>query len=263
MYFEFIYNKYFFLSFLPISLLSVFFWFLYFERSRKTKDPISIFLIAFLSGILSGLIIIIINKFLSINSFLLLFLEEFLKIMMAIVFLEFFKKRFKTLAGGVVFGFAVGLGFAFFENIIYLQKAYELYEFDPEFWLVFQGRFWSSTTLHATTTAVFGLFYSAAYLLQKLKTVKKSPLFFIFRLYSLRDLLQIFSLHIFRRHLVFFQLPSKKGHDCNAILAEGLFLSILIHFLFNFFIVTDFFIISFLITIGTAIFLKSRIRLIE
>ncbi len=145
-----------------------------------------------------------------------------------------FGKRFKTIAGGVVYGFAVGLGFAMAENLVYLAGVHNMMAFNADFWLAWQGRFWSSTVLHGVTMAIFGLFYASAYLS---KTVNKkgheSPLRAFWMPPSLGQAFDVLTLHVTREHLLFKHEKDLHGHYARAIVLEGLWLAILIHAVFN------------------------------
>jgi RsiW-degrading membrane proteinase PrsW (M82 family) len=120
---ELIQHEYFWLSFFPVSFLGIGFWFLFFERTRKKKDPLIIFLIAIFGGGISAFILsFLLQKFVLENPFLVIFLEELFKILFAVGIMEMFKQKVHTIAGGIIFGFAGGLGFAFSENLLYLMN---------------------------------------------------------------------------------------------------------------------------------------------
>lgn len=238
MFLDLIQHEYFWLSFFPVSFLGVGFWFLFFERSRKTKDPLMIFVVALMGGVLSALLLqIFLGKIPIENSTLTIWLEELFKLVCAIGVMEIFRQKFKTVAGGIVFGFAVGLGFALAENLFYLESVYnQSGEFSADFWLTFQGRFWGSTLLHGSTTAVFGLFYAGTYLSQTIfKNEEES---------ALKVLLAPFApLQSFRtltfpatRALLFLNReegPHLKKLTCRMILLEGAVLTFLLHWTFN------------------------------
>jgi len=228
-------HDYFWISFLPISFLGVGFWLLFFERERKDKDPLINFVIAMTAGVASAVAFASFGEKIGLQNFWGKIVgEEFFKIFFAIITMEIFKTRFKTVAGGVVYGFCVGLGFALAENIVYLTHTYEAADFSPNFWLVFQGRFWSSTLLHGITTATFGLFYAGAYLAHTVhKNDHESPLKALFPPFHKKNFFQIISFHISRKHLLFSHKPTLKGHFSRGVLFEGFLVANIVHAIFN------------------------------
>jgi len=235
MFLEVFAHEYFWLSFLPISFLGVGFWLLFFDRARKKKAPFSLLLLALGAGFISSIIFGIFGEYIYLtNWFGKIFWEEFFKMLIALCAMEIFKKRFKTVAGGVVYGFAVGLGFAMAENIIYLSRSYELSAFSPEFWLTFQGRFWSSTILHGVTMAIFGLFYASAYLSKMIaKKDHESPLKFFWNPPSLLTFKRILTLHVARKHLLFQSQNPLQKYYASTVVLEGFLAAVLIHVIFN------------------------------
>ncbi|NCP66796.1 PrsW family intramembrane metalloprotease [bacterium] len=235
MFWEVFTHEYFWLSFLPISFLGAGFWLLFFERVREQKDPIGQLFLAMGAGFLSTVAYASFGTLFGIESFLAqVWWEEWFKVMAAIVAMELFDKRFKTVAGGVVYGFAVGLGFAMAENLVYLTKIYSMTEFNADFWLTWQGRFWSSTILHGVTTALFGLFYASAYLSKTInKKANESPLSVFFKPLQKKQILEVLSLHVTREHLIVSHHKSYEGHSARAVVLEGLLLAVITHALFN------------------------------
>lgn len=235
MFYEVFTHEYFWLSFLPISLLGVGFWFLLFERSRKQKDPLILFVLAILAGGGSAMLFGFLGEFFGVEHWLAkVFGEEFCKMLCAIFIMEIFSQRFKTVAGGIVFGFSVGIGFALVENLVYLTSAYEMGTFGPEFWLVFQGRLWSSTILHGVTTAIFGLFYAGAFLAKTVyKGSHKSPLRVFFIPPSFQAMKNILTFHFTREHLLFKNQNTLEEHRARPIILEGFLVAFFIHVLFN------------------------------
>ncbi len=163
-------HEYFWLSFLPISVLGGGFWLLLFDRADDKKEPALKLILALLSGVLSAILFGIVATKLSLaNEFLKIAGEEFCKILFAILIMEIFRRRFSSPADGLIYGFSVGLGFAIFENLLYLASIFEISKFGDAFWLIFQGRFWTSLLLHSVSTAIFGLFYASAFLFTRNK----------------------------------------------------------------------------------------------
>lgn len=228
-------HEYFWLSFLPVSFLGAGFWLLFFERAREQKDPLAQLFLAMGAGFLATVLYSTFGMAIGLEHWLTqVWWEEWFKVMAAVVAMELFNKRFKTIAGGVVYGFAVGLGFAMAENLVYLAEVYQSFAFNAEFWLTWQGRFWSSTILHGVTMAVFGLFYASAYLSQTInKKAHESPLLVFLKPLSWQQLGRIFSLHVTRQHLLFKHHTSFAGHSARAVVAEGFLVAVIIHAIFN------------------------------
>lgn len=262
-------HDYFWLSFAPVSFLGVGFWLLFFDRARKQEDPLVLLYLALGAGVLSALLFLIWQDVLHIgapdvswgNLIAGAFLEELCKVILAIAVMEMVKARFHTVAGGVVYGFAVGLGFALAENILYLAAVYDTQAFTPTFWLAFQGRFWTSTILHGLTTALFGLYYAGAYLA---KTVHKqeleSPLRVFFVPPSWYSFTQIISLHVTRRHLLLSHHPTLHGHTARAVLLEGVLVCSFVHIIYNVGMQTGRVEFSFLLALLGMFFLRRKVE---
>jgi RsiW-degrading membrane proteinase PrsW (M82 family) len=265
MFFEVVMHEYFWLSFFPISFLGVGFWFLFIERERKKKDPLIIFFLALICGVISAFIFSLFEIFfLEKSLFIKVLGEEFIKCLFALLAMEMSKNRFETIAGGIVYGFSVGLGFALAENIIYLALQHDVSQFTADFWITFQGRFWSSTLLHGITMAVFGLFYAAAYLSPTLyKEKHKSPLRVFLKLPSLQQLKYILTFHISRRHLLFTQEIALEQHSSRSVLIEGFLVAVLLHFAFNLSLALSHIALAFGISLFMMLFLKNTIRTIS
>lgn len=235
MFWEVFTHEYFWLSFLPISFLGAGFWLLFFERVREQKDPIGQLFLAMGAGFLATVAYSVFGSIFTLEHwFVQVLWEEWFKVMAAVVAMEMFDKRFKSVAGGVVYGFAVGVGFAMAENLVYLTKIHSIAEFNADFWLTWQGRFWSSTILHGVTMAIFGLFYASAYLSRTVnKQAHESPLWVFLKPLSWQQLGRILSLHVTREHLLFQHHISFDGHTARAVVLEGLLLAVLLHAAFN------------------------------
>ncbi len=263
MFLELIQNEYFWLSFFPISFLGIGFWFLFFERSRKVKDPLNTFFLALLAGGLSALLLKFLSFWVTVTGSLEPVLyEEIAKIICAIGVMEMFKQKFKTIAGGIVFGFAVGMGFALVENLFYLESVHALYGFEIKFWLTFQGRFWGSTLLHGSTTAVFGLFYASAYLSKTLFThEKESALMVLLAPFDLKRFIKTLTFPVTRLILSDHTgKPHLEKFASRSILLEGFLIVIIIHLLFNFLVEKSSPLITFLLAFWVMWFLRKKME---
>jgi RsiW-degrading membrane proteinase PrsW (M82 family) len=223
-------HQYFWLSFLPVSLLGVGFWVLLFDRADSTNEPYSQLLLALGAGAASAILILILGLNLPLLAVPLL--EEGSKILFAILFMEMFHHRFASPSQGVMYGFVIGLGFALVENIFYLSSVFAASGFTADFWLTFQGRFWLSTLLHGSTTALFGALYAGTYLFASTVKRRESPLLALLPNFTFTQLKEIFSLHVASRH-IFARKKSQHGHYSRAVIWEGVWLCYLVHLAFN------------------------------
>lgn len=228
-------HEYFWLSFLPVVCLSGGFWLLYFDRLDSKNEPLYLLFIALLAGAFSAVIFVwIFQRFVESNLSLLVLSEEFCKAVCAVLAMELVKARFETISQGIMYGFAVGLGFAVVEDLVYLMRIYESVQFDPAFWIVFQGRFWSSTLVHGLTMAFFGLYYSAAYLSPTVnKGGHESPLKVLFAPMSFQALWQVLTLHVTRMHLLLHNHKDLQGHLSRSVISEGFVMAFFVHLIFN------------------------------
>lgn len=270
-YISLISDPYFFWSFLPLSFLGISFWLLFFERNVERKDSLWIFVLAIGAGGISAIVahgfllqISLKVPFFSMSGagfFSIILVEEILKIISAILVMEVFRQKFQTIAGGILFGFSVGLGFSLIENMLYLQSFYENFGFSESFWLGFQGRFWSSMLIHGVTTGFFGIFYAGAYLSKTLKKAEnKSPLSVLSAPLSLKSFRNIISLKCTRHHLLFHQKPCLAEFTSRAVILEGLCVSLILHGIFNALLHTGFVVAAIFLAIFGMIFLRSTVE---
>ena len=255
-------HEYFWLSFLPISFLGAGFWLLFFDRGRTQKDPLFLLFLALLAGGLSAVAFAQFGIAVGIQGFWPKVIgEEFFKMVFAILAMECVKGRFKTIAGGVVYGFSVGLGFALAENLVYLANVYNSVEFESTFWLAFQGRLWTSSLLHGITTATFGLFYAGAYLADTVyKGDHESPLKAIFTPLHKENFFQVITFHISRKHLLFSHYPTLEGHFARGVIFEGFMVACIIHGLFNMALDKGQIQIAFFIAVAGMWFLRNKVE---
>ncbi|MDH3324273.1 MAG: PrsW family glutamic-type intramembrane protease [Candidatus Peregrinibacteria bacterium] len=264
--FEIFTHEYFLLSFLPIAILSGGFWLLFFDRADNKNEPLILLGLALTAGILSAITFLTIGEYLKLENFYVKIIgEELSKIVFAILIMEIFKQRFQTISAGIIYGFAIGLGFAITEDISYLVTTFETTGgFQSEFWLTFQGRFWSTTLLHGVTTATFGLFYAGAYLSHTIyKNKKESPLRVFFVPPNIKQLFRILTLHVSRKHLLFGKEKTLTGHLARAVIMEGFLVAVLIHTAFNLAIKYSHPQISFFIAIFGLYFLGQKSKINE
>jgi len=107
----------------------------------------AIFIVSLTTTLLSDSII---NKYL-IKPFLsIALIEESVKLLV-IKILLFRNKKFKTLKDGIIYSIAISIGFAFFENILYLTG-------DPDQIMTFISRTVTTFPLHAVCGAFMGFY---------------------------------------------------------------------------------------------------------
>ncbi len=255
-------HEYFWLSFLPISVLGAGFWLLLFDRADEQQEPAMKLILALLAGTISAVTFgIIATKFSLENEFMKILGEEFFKILFGILVMEIFRRRFTSPADGLIYGFSVGIGFAMFENLFYLASVFEMTEFGDAFWLTFQGRFWTSLLLHGVTTAIFGLFYASAFLFATVcKEQRESPLRVFFIPPNWRQFIQILTFHATRRHILFANKKTLQGHFARAVLMEGFFCAVIFHAIFNTAIAYSHPEISFFIAFGGLLFCANKAK---
>jgi len=254
-------HEYFWLSFLPITLLGAGFWVLYFDRSDSIREPLGFLCLALLAGIFSALAFVWMSVFFAFDSWSWkIFGEEFFKMFFAIICMELLRCRFTVLTQGLMYGFAVGIGFACAENLLYLLRAYEVFQsFDAGFWLTFQGRFWSTSLLHGVTTAFFGLFYAGAYLSRTLQKARnESPLRVFFVPPRLQQLWFILSFHVARKHLFFQKTTTRSDihHEARTVVLEGFWIALCVHAIFNTALLYSRPVFAFVLAFGLMIFLS-------
>jgi len=256
---EFITERNFWLSVFPITFLSIGFWLLYFDRADKKVEPLKFLVLALLAGVGAAALFLWFSGMVDLTGFWVgVLTEEILKVLCAVVVMEIFRSRFHTVADGIMYGFAVGLGFAFTEELLYLAQTHQMTGFTDSFWLSFQGRFWMTTLLHGLTTALFGLCYAGAYLSPTLhKGKNESPLTALLVPTCSRQIWETFTLHIVRGHLLFGVRSSLRGHAARAVVLEGAWLAVIVHTVFNAALVYNHAEISLLVALG-GIFLLSR-----
>ena len=222
-------------------------------------------ILALFSGGIAAFLFSFLGEYFLIQNFYVKILgEEFTKCFLAILCMEIFKQRFMSIGGGILYGFSVGLGFAFVENLSYLSSVYESVGFGAEFWLTFQGRFWSSTILHGITTAFFGLFYVGTYLSKTVyKGAMESPLRAFFVPPSLTQFFQVISFHVSRKHLIFQHKTTFTGHLARGVIAEGFLVAVVLHILFNLSLLVSRIEFAFLIAFVSMWFLKRKMGMVR
>lgn len=254
------------LQIILISIIPVFLWLIFLRLKRKRNEPIKLILYSFLLGCVSALIIVglqyiyfaysnntILNKFISegfsTNMIIVIFaiVEEIIKNFFIFMFIIFNLVEIDHKSDGIEYGIALGLGFAFVENIYYFMDILKLHNLEI-FTQVFIFRSLGTMFAHIIFSGLFGfiigyIFYDSLY---EQKIIKKFNEMY-FKFFSF--IYEIFTIHIFRRHILI-DKPSRKGHYFLQAILEALFLSIILHIIFNLLLILKIFGINttFLIT---------------
>lgn len=182
-------HYFFIINIILMAILAIFPWFFYnYYRDvmydNKSTERFGDMIKAFLSGMLVSICLIIFFKYsflgkittpyLYENIFGMAALEEICKAIAVGIFLYWgtktakVVKKFNEISDGLTYGFLVGLGFAFFENIMYMYKTLEDFglSFDnTAYWLNYYGRMITSTLIHGICTSIYGLYFALGYLL--------------------------------------------------------------------------------------------------
>lgn len=157
---------------------------------RYEREPITQILIVFgLGAVISTFFSYVANSIVSAVSYRILtyagsefftagivapFVEEINKGLIVVGF-AWFSKEFDNLTDGLLYGAVVGLGFAFTENIMFLNRVYAMY--GQFVWLdnIYTRSFFSAG-LHASATAIFGASIAIG---KYMKTMEKVVIGFI------------------------------------------------------------------------------------
>ncbi len=164
-------------SVVPLVGLGGGFWTLYFDRWDDRNEPLDWLLSALVAGLGSAIAVQTLWLLVptsEIVGWLSTATEEGAKAAAAWLMLRGLAGRLTTHSQGVVYGVVVGLGFAVGENMLYLAQTYGLGGYGDDFWLVWQGRFWVSSLIHALLTGVVGLALGGVLLRRRLWLVQSA-----------------------------------------------------------------------------------------
>lgn len=189
-------SLFFIINIILLAILAIFPWIFYnYYRdvmyNNKSTERFSDMFKAFLSGMFVSIFLVVFFKYLFIGNIIVPYLyknifgmaaiEEISKAIALGIFLYWGSssqktiKKFNEISDGLTYGFLVGLGFAFFENIIYMYKTLENFGFSFDnisYWLNYYGRMITSTLVHGICTSIYGLYFALGYLLlDKLRNI--------------------------------------------------------------------------------------------
>jgi protease PrsW len=152
-------------AFIPALFIGLLFYVM-----DKNKEPFFYLLRAFVAGIISiGVLIVLIvilpdiqlvhgpDRNALIDSFYNAGFKEEVAKMIALLVAVYFSRHFDEWYDGILYGVMVGLGFAFIENIKYFYQFY-----DQNGWYIIVGRTILSMPLHALLGGIMGYFVGKA-----------------------------------------------------------------------------------------------------
>jgi RsiW-degrading membrane proteinase PrsW (M82 family) len=149
-------------------------------------------------------------------------------------------KEFSRIVDGIEFSVACGLGFAFAENIIYFWDIYHMvFGITTELMWAIVFRSTLSMLAHAVFSGIFGYYYGKAKIMNmnyKRFNKKNRSVNPIHLLHGMRVRIKRL-VHLFRWANVHEELEEKLKE--NELVAEGLFIAIFLHTLYNFFLSYD------------------------
>lgn len=252
------------ISFFPAVLWVTIFYF----RDPK-KEPRRWLALSFLSGCLAVLPVLgfsalwkiftgsewveWINSFTSYTT-----LTSFLSIFWLAILEEFFKHtavlnagnevqmKFDEFSDSLIYSITAAVGFAFLENTTYLWTIFGVTGLGPEFWQVFVFRGLGTMAGHIVFSGVFGFFWGVAImvLMTKDRNFRHDEKRVMRRFYEkfffssnpekshLRKLWETVSLYTIRTYLFRTRIPAHHLSP-NSMVAEGFWLAVILHTLFN------------------------------
>lgn len=148
------------------------------------------------------------------------------------------EKHFNQVVDGIIYGALIGLGFALAENIYYFYNASKVFQYTGHFWAVFAVRSFGTMLAHTLFTGVFGFYFAKAYFAPFIEEESKQEKLWHNVRKNLKEAIKL--------HATFFHLmPSWRDQTLsfrrNAMIFEGYFIAIFLHFLYNMFIKIELF----------------------
>ncbi len=236
-----------------ITIIPTLLWFLfYYSKDRRDPEPLNTLSRAFLWGMISAAILLGLQWYIVRHSelsiieslqnrdisqtgivFIFALLEESIKGACVFWLIYRFRATVNQYLDGIILGMSVALGFAFVENVIYFIDLFPLLS-RWDFLVTYLFRTLGTTFAHTIFTGLLGYFvaFGVIDLHSQKHVIKKSEKLF----HSLKDFVrEILTFHTIYQHILSHK-PSEKGHFLFGIFIESLFLSTLLHFIFNLFL---------------------------
>jgi protease PrsW len=159
-------------------------------------------------------------------------IEEFVKAIGTIISAENNERDFNQVVDGIVYAASVGLGFAMAENVYYFFSAVQNFGFSGNFYAIFAIRSFGTMLAHTLFTGAFGFYFAKAYFAPFIIEDSKNERLWHNWRHNIRQAVKL--------HTTFFHLlPSVEGdkeHPAmsrNAIIFEGMFIAVILHFIYN------------------------------
>jgi len=157
--------------------------------------------------------------------------EEVLKGLFLIFGVETNRAFFDRPEDGFEFGVAVGLGFAFAENILYLFEQYFASGVSAGFWYTYLFRSAGTALAHGIFSGTFGYYYAYAYAVRlavpKNRILPPLADFFPSIWRTIKRPFHTTIVHILRGD------RTRHGHYPSEVIVEGLFVATILHAAFN------------------------------
>ena len=239
-----------------IAFIPALCWFiLYYQQNKKDPEPLGVLWRTFVWGgigttLLMGIQYICIQRtgiaiieWLRIENvpevgitFIFALLEESIKGWVLFSLILKYRKTTNQFVDGIMLGVSVALGFSFIENIFYfIQIIHLVSRFD--FVITYLFRTLGTMFAHTLFSGIVGYFIAYGILdahTHKLIIKKEKGVYF-----SLKDfIIEIITFHTLFHHILT-KYPSTKGHFLFGIFFESLFLSTVLHFVFNLLLSTN------------------------
>lgn len=216
------------------AALPAFWWiFLWYRKDSIEPEPKRMVALAFVFGILAALpffgVRFLFGGF-SGGLFLLIILAAFEEIAKAIMVLwlgKILHIHFTQIVDGIVYSVAVGLGFAFAENLWYFWTTFDGIGISSESLWIFVFRSMGTMLAHALFSGIFGFLWAYAIFSQQITPHHRLSLTTLWKSFFRTIRFHILFSHIFSSH------PSLHGHEKAELVREALLLAIVLHVLFN------------------------------
>ncbi|UFX83507.1 PrsW family glutamic-type intramembrane protease [Candidatus Absconditicoccus praedator] len=221
---------------------------------EATVQEVMVGVVALLGGVFSASLVLFLGKLYDLKEVFLYsslvgpFVEELSKFLVVLLVYIFFKKQFENSIWALVNGILVGLGFGFYENIIYIS-----YGVDDVWITLYRSLIVGGLLVHPLTAGIYGyMFYLSERASSFLPSIfdnekrefcvdKKGIIELIKYVYyngknSLKDIIKLFWSMITIQTTVYYIIENNynnKSHSPLELIYEGLFLGVWIHILYN------------------------------
>ncbi len=206
------------------------------HKDQQDPEPKKMILMAFIFGIFSAFPFFLIRHFwgdalqgIEIwgSVFVFAIAEEFSKAFAVVRLGKHLKIHFNQMVDGIVYATAVGLGFAFAENILYFFISISTFGIGETFWEVVIFRSIGTMLAHSVFSGIFGFFWGYAFVSRHITPLHN---FSVSRFWKV--LQESVRFHIIFSHILQAR-PSTRGHEKSDLVREAFLLACIFHVLFN------------------------------